>query len=250
VLNQVLFAAILLSSVLGTIVGARILRRSRHANAEAERWMGLALLFVWLGGFPLFVVASVAPDATLRFAAVALAVICGNSGVACIFAFTRRVFRPEVGWLRAALAVPFLGLVAGSAGMAASYWEARDSLDGMLAAGRGWSLLANNVANVAFVWTAAESFRYWSLLRKRVPLGLADPLVANRFFLWGLFAAGTATGNVVNVFLVLSGQRVLEASWAFVATTVVTMASIGALWLAFHPPQGYVRLVRARAGAR
>ena len=49
------------------------------------------------------------------------------------------------------------------------------------------------------------------------------------------------------VILVLSGQRVMEASRAFVATTVVTMASIGALWLAFLPPQGWIRFVRRRA---
>jgi hypothetical protein len=51
----------------------------------------------------------------------------------------------------------------------------------------------------------------------------------------------------MNVFLVLSGQRMMEASWAFVATTVVTMASIGTLWLAFLPPQGWIRFVRQRA---
>jgi hypothetical protein len=249
VLNQVLFAAILLSSLIGTVVGARILMRSRGAGAEAERWMGAALLFVWLGGFPLFVVASLAPGAGLRFAAVAIAVVCGNCGVACIFGFTRRVFRPDVGWLRGALALPLLGLAVGCTGMTASYWGARESFDGMLAVGRGWSLLTNNIANVAFFWTAAESFRYWGLLRKRVPLGLADPLVANRFLLWGLFASGTAAGNVVNVILVLSGQRVMEASWAFVATTVVTMASIGALWLAFLPPEAWTRFVRRRAAA-
>jgi hypothetical protein len=246
VLALVLLSVILAASLLGTVVGARILTRSRHPNAAAERWMGLALLFVWLGGFPLFVVASVVESATVRFAAVALAVVCGNSGVACIFGFTRRVFRPEAVRLRAALALPLLALVVSAAGMVASYWDARASLEGMLTAGRGWSLVSNNVANVAFLWTAAESFRYWSLLRKRVPLGLADPLVANRFLLWGVFASGTAAGNLVNVILVLGGQRVLEASWASVATTVVTMASIGALWLAFLPPQSYVRLVRAR----
>jgi hypothetical protein len=242
-----LVCVILASCLLGTIVGARILMRSRGAAAGAERWMGLALLFVWAGGFPLFVVAAAAPSEVPRFAAIALATVCGHSGVACIFLFTRRVYRPEVGWIRAALAVPFLALVVATAGMIAASWETRASLEAMLAASRTWSFLSNNVANAAFLWTAAESFRWWRLLRKRVPLGLADPLVANRFLLWGLFASGTAAGNVVNMVLVLSGLDRLEGSPTFLATTVVTMLSIVPLWLAFMPPEAWVRFLRRSA---
>jgi hypothetical protein len=34
-----------------------------------------------------------------------------------------------------------------------------------------------------------EALRYWSMLRRRMRLGLADAVVANRFFLWGIAAA-------------------------------------------------------------
>ena len=40
----------------------------------------------------------------------------------------------------------------------------------------------------ALLWLAFESLRYWSLLRRRLRLGLADPLVTNRFLLLGIWA--------------------------------------------------------------
>src|SRR5262249_16178730 len=46
-----------------------------------------------------------------------------------------------------------------------------------------WINFAARVSGV--VWMSVESFRYGAMLRRRLRLGLADPLVANRFLLWG-----------------------------------------------------------------
>ena len=49
------------------------------------------------------------------------------------------------------------------------------------------------VARVApYYWLAAESLSYWSAARRRVRIGLADPLVTNRFLLLGLWAVAWA----------------------------------------------------------
>jgi hypothetical protein len=47
----------------------------------------------------------------------------------------------------------------------------------------GWAGRTAAALGIAF-----ESFRYWRMLRRRLRLGLADPVVTNRFLLWGIWA--------------------------------------------------------------
>ena len=47
---------------------------------------------------------------------------------------------------------------------------------------------------VSSLWGAAESLRYFSMMRRRAKLGLADPLVTNRFLLWGLGIGAAMVG--------------------------------------------------------
>ena len=179
----------------------RLRRRRRHRDGRAHPAAlarpgrgagaldGARTAFVCAGGYPMLVLAFVAPGAELRFALAAIAIAAVHAGLGCIFGFTRRVFRPDVAWLRGAAVVLALVLAVVSLGTVAAYWEGRGTLDAMMKAGEPWAYATNGIGDVIFAWTALESFRYWNLLRRRVPLGLADPLVANRFFLWGVFGA-------------------------------------------------------------
>ena len=51
------------------------------------------------------------------------------------------------------------------------------------------------------LWGSGEALRYWDRMRRRVRLQLADPVVSNRFLLWGFGAGaagvGTAVGGVM-----------------------------------------------------
>jgi len=101
--------------------------------------------------------------------------------------------------------------------------------------------------DLTYVWLPIVALRYWNMLRKRLPLGLSDPVATNRVLLWGL------TGVVTFAYCVVAGITAYLDLWIthgealFLCTGV--MNSVGALlgWLAFVPPASYVRWVEARA---
>lgn len=165
-------------------------------------------------------------------------------GVTLILAFVVVVFRPHDRWARA-LAV----------GMCAALWI------GQL----GWELenryRSAQIGNVFWwlryaviwtysLWTMIESYRYYALMRRRRAIGLADPLVANRFFLWGTGAIGTSLATWTSsssLFLVNDLER--YGSWLpsiQVATATFGIATVSVYYLTFFPPAAYRRWVAAR----
>ena len=113
------------------------------------------------------------------------------------------------------------------------------------------------------VWVTVESFRYWSILRRRLRLGLADAVVANRFLLWGIWSAATfvnlAADPVARVaYVALAGSSteiVMDVLWPVGLGTmgvamVLGIVSAATLLLTFFPTAAYRRWVEARAEAR
>lgn len=101
------------------------------------------------------------------------------------------------------------------------------------------------------LWNMIESYRYWGLLRRRVALGLADPLVTNRFFLWG-------TGSLVSSLAIWAASvpfafmgdlpRLAEITPAVrIMTAALGLASVGCSLFAFLPPTWYRRRISGGA---
>ena len=91
-------------------------------------------------------------------------------------------------------------------------------------------------------------------MRKQLSLGLAEPLVANRFLLWGV-------GSLCRFLMVLGGAipsiffaaDAIEFAPGLVGFTVlaVGLAGLGvavSYWLTFFPTQSYVRFIERRHG--
>jgi hypothetical protein len=98
---------------------------------------------------------------------------------------------------------------------------------------------------------AAESLRYHGLLRRRLALGLTDPVVVNRFLVWGVGAAATCAMVTLLLGLYLNGMTAMKNS--LVASVVITAS--GLLFavvpcLTFAPPGAYLRWVEKRAERR
>jgi hypothetical protein len=115
-----------------------------------------------------------------------------------------------------------------------------------------------------FVWAAAESFRYHAALRRRLRIGLAEPALVNRFWLWGAWA--TATGllalsellaRIAYVWITGETQVVLvDRAMPIIVATVAATSTVGSvavalLWLTFFPSRRYLEWIERRplAGA-
>lgn len=234
--------------VVGAGVGTKLLWLARRTRGFPELVVGFSLSVLAAVAWPLLLLASAPaspPAPVLRgaLAGASLAMALGWSGV---FLFTWRVFRPGAGWARALAGLGIAAeLAAGGAGVIRAL-SLPDAAALRTPAPSGLALLL--AAQLVYGWTAVESFRYRALLRRRIPLGLADPLVADRFGLWGW------TG-------VFGGGSLLPASWAMLTggdpnsavshllVGVCGLVCSGALALAFLPPAAYVRFVRESAPA-
>ena len=102
---------------------------------------------------------------------------------------------------------------------------------------------------VSYCWTSWESLRYHAMLKRRMRLGLADPVVANRMLLWGVASGCIAIQTPVILASIVLGGEDHIASWALVVVSVFSCLAAATVWLAFFPPASYLKRIAARAAA-
>jgi len=236
-------AALVAFCAVGGVVGWKVLRLARSGGGEPERWIAWCLLGICAIGYPILMIGQALPFRAAHVVAVLLGTSAVNVGLLAGFRFTRCVFRPDVVWLRPALGAVAALLALQTLGMT---W-ATFSADLGAPLGRFWTLSSSLISAVGFGWTATESVAYWSQLRLRVPLGLADPLVVNRVLLWALVGTSSVLINAVNVAALLRDINVLQDPLTMLTTGLLGSFNSVALWLAFLPPEGYARWVRGGA---
>jgi hypothetical protein len=249
-----------LNLVLSLVVGLRLLAKARRGGWPAPE-LSLALYFllsaflatppqilVYGGmGDPRLAVSESASQALLAFAMLAMAI-----GAGAIYVFTWKTFRPEAVGAKAIVAAGCTSLALGYAIEAL-----HEGFAPVVFAGLGhWIGWAGRTA--AMLGVAIESFRYWLLLRRRLRLGLADPVVTNRFLLWSLFAAGSTLNYVADLasrglywWLYRTVQPVPEHLAATVGPTIIVTMVLGVLsavtlFLTFFPSPAYRRWLEAR----
>ena len=99
-------------------------------------------------------------------------------------------------------------------------------------------------------WNAFDALRYWRAMRRREAIGLADPLLTNRFLLWaigtGTAGTGILVGAIASVFLQID---IRSGSFVFASYAVHGVLAAIAFWLAFKPPRFYVRWIEGMSPA-
>jgi hypothetical protein len=163
------------------------------------------------------------------------------ASVLCMIAFTRLAFRPGGGAARVSTWLLVGTLLAGffGSGLAGDWIGLRSDLP--------WVWLEQCALVLGYGWAALEAARFHLLMRRRVKLDLAEPLVANRFLLWSVYAGLFCLGQIVyDVSLVFYGG----ISALDVPTAGLTVTAEAALFLAVFPPAWYARRVRAGAVGR
>ncbi len=229
-------------------VGFRLLALWRTTHAKPEMLLSFGLLLMSCVAVPLTAIGRLpafvdGPVGKLSFAAGIFAVA---AGVVLMVSFTREVFRP--GSVSAAVGLGAAGvLVFLSAGWISWVNYAGANLAEIVAQMRPASLSLMAILALSFSWSSAESLAYYLPMKRRLALGFADPVVANRFLLWGLAGAG----NVVLIAVIMWCMH-LKMVILREPTPLSVMAGVGfvmsaAWYLTFFPPRSYERFIRDRA---
>jgi hypothetical protein len=253
----------LLNLILAFVVGVRLLR----VGLGEERRPELALSIYFLASAFLSTICQgivyggvidprLALDDSIARAVLGLGILGMAIGGAAIFLFTWQTFRRDSSWARR---VALAGTCLALGGFA--FEALNEGFAFRLVPGPGhWAAWLGRTAPM--VWVAVESFRYWSMLRRRLRLGLADAVVVNRFLIWSIWSAATfvnlAADPIARVLYMTLAGTTTEIVMGVVRPVVIgTMAvtmmlglvSAATLFLTFFPTAAYRRWLERRAEA-
>lgn len=230
----------------------RLVRLSMRTGGRPERLLGLALGMTGGVGYGLLIVVSLATRAragetSLLFTALGmLGKAVHDVGVVLMLAFILSVFRPSERWARVLAAAMTLTLAVGYVGNALTGGFSGTQRLGF------WYWVGFSVIGTYPMWGAAEAFRYHQLMRKRQALGLADPVVVNRFLMWGvasLFAvAAIWTVTLPGLLGVFGLPLETQLRWSPFVLSLTGIWGIGAIasyWLTFFAPRWYLARIAA-----
>jgi len=245
----VALASVLVFVGLAGTIGTRLLLLARRTGGRPELALGLGLASLAFVTFPTTVL-SVAVGfgwPALEKALFAVGLVPVGFFAASLFAFTREVFRPGSARARAVVWAAALGaacLVAGLGWARISQWQT-----GPVADTRPWLLGLVTLFAVGLTWTAVESGRYWWSMRRRVGFGLADPVVANRFFLWALASCLAVVCLAVVGGSKAAGLVIVQHPLPRLAVGLAGTGLVVCWTLAFLPPEAYLRRLRGHRPA-
>lgn len=236
----------LLFVVVSTLTSVKLLRIARRTGKSPELLMGIGLAGTGPFGFGLSVAAGiVAASEPMQGAILRLAGTIAVSVASLAFAlFTQRVFRPGRGWALALVGLSTVAFIALFAVTLQDHWRAGPDQTDPAMLGRGALL------SFVWAWMGLECLRYRGVLRRRLALDLADPLVVNRFTLWAFVSIESFLLNsICTVLSFRAGGQGMSGDDLILVTGVLGMSGAVAIYLAFAAPRAYQRWVTASAEA-
>lgn len=235
----------LLLAAIGWLVGVRLLLLAKRTRRAPELCLGLGIFLIGGIAYPLAAASNIMGESAPNLAwllAVASAT-ASHIGVTANCIFNWKVFRPASRWPRLAVTAAVVATLIGFAGnLSAGLHGGITSM----ADKRGWTLFLMAIALGAFSWAAVESFLYHDKLRRRLALGMADPVVVDRFRLWGISSAASATGCLVVAFFAWTSPLSVMDPVALVFSGASSVVSAVVMTLTFMPPAGYLRFIQTR----
>jgi hypothetical protein len=223
------------------VIGLRLILLSVRTRHLPELLVGSALFLMAGVGYPLSAEARQSPGLApeTRAALGLVGALFVAVGVTANTAFIFLLFRRGALWARVLLsAVAFLGVGLFVAESLQGSWETGSTFF--------WPWIPTAIM-LSMGWGFIESARYHVMLRRRLRLALADPVVTDRF---RLYAAATLLGlttNAVGWIFWWLGREMLTDPVGAPLLAVLGAGSAVYMWLAFLPPQAYLARVRARA---
>ena len=232
--------------ILGS-VGCRLIGLWRRTRQVPEMLLGFGLPIVG-ASFPLTAVGRAPATALEPVGRWCFAGGLGISvvGLALIIFFSYWVFRRGSPFALAFFALVCAAL-AGSVAYISAVNFAGDDIAQIKRAMRPGTLTMMCATMAAFAWSGVESLRYRAASRRQLALGLADPVVVNRFLLWGLAGlTGSALMGVI-VVCILADMTIMREPLPLAVIACSGMVASATWYLTFLAPPRYLAFVRARA---
>jgi hypothetical protein len=224
-------------------VGAYLLQKASATRGLAEFYLGVAFLFNGLSfGFSeiLFIINTSILLNEFSYIARIWSAACSVT----IAIFTWKVFRSNAKWARRLVCFDVALL---SIGLAVSAWEGDWEGYYPLAYKGFWIEWLGGIA--PFIWLSVESLRQYVLARRRVLLGLSDPIICNRYLLIGLYATLAASTYFICIRMYIIHE--LYGKWSVamdLALGFVETVSVIALSISFSAPAFYRRWIGGAPG--
>ena len=221
-------------------VGVRLYRLSRRTGQLPE-FLIAACFLLWTLSYLFYDIPFVIVRLDELVPAVcsyASLIVLAMGNVAFAF-FIRSVFRPDARWatwLVAAITVSGVAGVAGSAWI--GDWEGINPL------ANPWYWLEYFGSFAPTVWMGAEGFAQYFKARRRLKLGLIEPLDCNRFLLWGI--AGTLWMILEGILTAYDFLYALTGQWSLLmdfGVAAFEAVPVAIIWFIFFPPEFYCRWV-------
>jgi hypothetical protein len=224
-------------AVLVTLVGLRLAARSLGRRAAPEFTLGVAVALLQPG----IVLLNYALQAT-KSELYWFSLTCVTAGTAAIALFAQLTFRARVGWARAVIALLIAFLCYGHV----------LQLPRLMATGEPHFVYLS-ARLLLLGWAAFEALRHRAVYARRERIGMFNPVIANRFLLFGIWTALMALNAVGTMLIVVLGQSfgLLDwRTWTFGAARGISLFLLIAMWLIFFPPRSYLAWLERRYAER
>jgi len=236
-------AAVALYCAVSLGVGVRLLLLARRTGEWPEFLIGAGFLCGGMIGYPFSVVANAMTANAPETAQIANALGQAGMGLATVFILFswRVVFAPDLRggtaltalWAACILGLTLLVILTTSPGPERfsqnTYWPA----------------LAAQAS--AYAVNAIASLRYASMLRRRLEIGLGDPVVANRIRLWGVAGLAITVQYLYALASILVVRVGLPAIYHPLTIAILGIGAATCIALAFFPSHAYTERIRAAA---
>ncbi|TDJ13102.1 MAG: hypothetical protein E2O66_05950 [Deltaproteobacteria bacterium] len=243
------------------VVGSRLIQLGRRTSGGPELSLGLFFIAYFFLANALSCVlymgwadASLTPPELVLRGLSAAYVFFAGIGVVGLLHFLRVTFRQKQRW-----SLPLAAVIGAATFGGAVYYGLSEGFSVRVVNGAGyWVSFCGRVA--PFVWLAVESFLYWRRMERRLRIGLADPVVSNRFLLIGVWSsiafllALTDPAARLLYFLRSGTTDVWDPViglpiilWVIPTTSLFAALGAVALFLAFFPLEGYRRWLSQRS---
>ncbi len=224
-------------------VGVRLYALSRRTRQRPEFLIAATFLF-WVLSYLFYDIPYafvLADELVPAFCSYAALITLGVANVAFAF-FIRSVFRPDARWATGLVAAIVGSIVAGVAGSAwVGDWE------GIHPLANPWYWVEFFGGFAPSVWMSVEGFVQYSKMRRRLKIGLCEPMACHRFLLWG--AAGVLWMILEAVVTANDFVYALTGKWSLMldfGVAVFEAAPVVIIWLVFFPPAFYCRWIEGR----